>query len=137
MARQRACGIQTALDRISDRRLSPLLFRSIVTAFFLLGRYPTGIYGSPKRGLMRSGPIALLALAFSVFTTVARADTLLTWEFSGTFTPTGPYGSQPFKLQVSFDPTAPDIRNINQHLGLYLAITSANLQIGDDSMTTS
>ena len=86
---------------------------------------------------MRSRPIALLALAFSVFTTVAQADTLLTWEFPGTFTPTGPYGTQPFKLQVSFDPTAPDIRDINLHLGLHLAITSATLQIGDDSMTTS
>ena len=86
---------------------------------------------------MRPRPIALLALAFSFFTAVSQADTLLTWEFSGTFTPTGYYGGQPFTLLVSFDPAAPDIRDINQHLGLYLAITSATLQIGDDSMTTS
>jgi hypothetical protein len=94
---------------------------------------------------MRPRPIALLALAFSFFTAVAQADTLLTWEFSGqTTTTTDRYGldqlypvGTPFSLNITFDPGAARIPRSPGPYGLYNAIRTAIFQIGNTTTITS
>ena len=98
--------------------------------------------------------ISLLVAVFSLVTTLASADSLIQWEFSGAITRVGtppqpnPYGladlypvSTPVVLDITFDPTAPklaprpDSIHYSEGRGVYSPIVGMNLQLADSTFS--
>jgi hypothetical protein len=78
------------------------------------------------------------------FTALAQADTLLTWEFSGTISSPSthplldalyPVGT-PLSLTITFNPASPRIDRPPGPYGLYHAITAATLQLGNTTTSS-
>jgi PEP-CTERM motif-containing protein len=85
----------------------------------------------------------VVMLVLSVMASRADASTLLMWEFSGTITPVGQWTNLrdlypegvPVSVQVLFDTSSPNLRNITQGLGLYPAIRGVTAQVADTSFS--